>query len=96
MENNEAFDLSGEPIPDAAPRSETVQPAENSEPEFDLAVVDFTAEEMQMVVAALLQMGDAIKDEFPFHLALHAKADRYLDLALRLDEEYAEYFLAEE
>jgi hypothetical protein len=98
MENQEVLQPgTNEEVPAAAPSTETVQPGPELTPgEFDgLAVMDFTAEELHLLISALVNMGRDIQEGFVHH-ALRARAEKYFDLALRLDEEYAEYFLAED
>ena len=96
MENNEVLQP-GQSGPEFSPdpaRPETVQPV----PPYDseLAVIDFTEDELHMVIGSLINMARDMKEEFPYHRAITARADKYFDLAERLDEEYSEYFLTED
>jgi hypothetical protein len=96
MENNEVLQPgTNEELPDAAPRPENERQVIGENDMDGLAVIDFTEEELHMVVSALINLGRDIKEEY-IHRSFHARADKYFDLALRLDEEYAEYFLTED
>ena len=84
-------DPTPQPVSSASPVStESVQPdpSELAEGTQGIAFVDLDAEELYMIINALIFVGEHIQNERPDFVCFHQKRHQYLALAERLDMEY--------